>query len=226
MASPQKASGIVAIVPMKPLAQGKTRLSRQLTLPQRAAVGSNLLRRVLRAINGPFPGQPKDSLVEGTWVVGGDPDIMEVARQEGAEWFQEEGSDINETLGLSFQRAFDSGKAALFLPGDLPFLKPSDLYGLLGASGYLKNITLAPARQGGGTNAILVVPGLPEPFYPRLGPNSFSRHLAQAASLGLSVSIFYSSGLGFDLDTFEDFKAYEYMEPGLIRKLTESKISE
>ena len=215
-----RASGTIAIVPMKPLADAKTRLAEELTPSQRTAVGRNLLRRVLRATRGSGTGVPVDSSVESVWVVGGGIEVESIARREGALWFDDKGSDVNETLAMSFQWALDSGKGALFLPGDLPFLKPRDLYSMVAASGHLKNITLAPARRGGGTNGILVVPGLSQPFRPLLGPNSFSRHLAQAAESGSSVAICYSPGLAFDLDTVEDLKAYEYIEPGLLDKLT------
>ena len=216
-----RASETVVIVPMKPLARAKTRLSGELTPPERMALSLNMLRRVLQAIVGAVPGLPEDATVESLWVVGGDSDVSRVAREEGAAWVEEESADINETLWLSFQRAFDSGKAALFLPGDLPFLKPRDIYTMVGASGHLKHLTLAAARHGNGTNCILVPPGLPHQFRPLLGPDSWRRHLAQAASLGLSLVICYSQGLAYDLDTLEDLKAYEYMEPGLLEKLTE-----
>ena len=212
-------SGTIAIVPMKPLALAKTRLSGELTPAQRAAISRNMLRRVLQAVVG--LGLGKDSPVEDVWVVGGDPDIDRIATKEGAKWLEEEGNDINESLWLAFRRAFDSGKAALFMPGDLPFLKPKDVYGMVGASGRLKNVTLSPARRSGGTNGILVPPDLPQPFHPLLGPNSFKRHLAQAVSLGVSAAIYHSPGLAFDLDTAEDLRAYEFMEPGLLDKLTE-----
>jgi len=215
-----RASGTIAIIPMKPLDQAKTRLSREMTPSQRMALSRNMLRRVLQAVNGAIPGLPEDSPVEKVWVVGGDNDVRQIATDERATWYEEEGSDINDTLWLAFQRALDSGKAAFFLPGDLPFLKPKDIYGMVGASRHLRNVTLAPARQGGGTNGILVPPGLAQPFRPLLGTDSFRRHLSQAIALGLSVAIYYSPGLAFDLDTFEDLRAYEYIEPGLLEKLT------
>ena len=214
------AIGIVAIVPMKPLRLAKSRLAAELTKRQRAVLTRNLMRRVLRAIKGSAAVQRAGSLVDSVWVVGGDADICQIAKEEGAAWYEEIGSDINETLGQCFERAFEAGKAAIFMPGDLPFLKPADIDGMVGASGNLKNLILAPARQGKGTNGILVPPELCRQFRPMLGPESFTRHLSQAASLGLPVAIYYSQGLGFDLDTLEDLKAYEYIEPGLFHELT------
>lgn len=208
---------------MKPLAVGKSRLSRDLTDGQRMSLSANLLRRVLRALSEPIPGLLIDSPVERIWVVGGDDSVQKVAEESGAIWYEEAGSDINETVNLSFQRAFDEGKAGLFLPGDLPFIKSRDVYSVVGASRRLKNVTLVPARQGGGTNGILVVPDLSKPFEAMLGPDSFKRHLAQASIKDISVAIYYSPGLGFDLDTHDDLRVYEYMEPGLLKKLTEGE---
>ncbi len=215
-----KATRTVAIVPMKPFTLAKTRLSGDLTPTQRMALSRNMLRRVLKAILGPLPGLPGDSRMESVWVVGGDADVRQVASEEGALWSAEDGLDINDTLGRAFHRAFESGQAALFIPGDLPFLRPRDVYDMISASGRMKNITLAPASQDGGTNGILVPPKLSQPFHLMLGHNSFKRHLSQAASLGLSVAIYYSQGIALDLDTGEDLKAYECIEPGLMERLT------
>ena len=216
-----KATGTVAIVPMKPFALAKTRLSGALTPPQRMALSRNMLRQVLRAILAPHPGLPEDSRVGTVWVVGGDADVRRVAGEEGAVWFEDDGSDLNDTLERAFHRAFESGRAALFIPGDLPFLGPRDVYDIISASGRMKNITLAPASQDGGTNGILVPPRLHQPFHLMLGHDSFRSHLSQVASLGLPVAIYHSRGVALDLDTNEDLKACECIEPGLLERLTE-----
>ena len=204
------ASQVVAIVPMKSLATAKSRLSVKLSARQRRALGLNLLRRVLRAVG--------DSPVDDVWVVGGDDDVAKVAQEEGAAWLEEEGSDLNETLWWAFNRAFQQGKAAFYLPGDLPFLKPEDVRGMVEASGRLRNVVLSPSRCQGGTNGILVARDML--FKPMLGPDSFRRHLAQTVSLKLPVAIYYSVGLGLDLDTLEDLRSCESLEPGLGGRLT------
>ena len=218
------ASGTVAVVPMKPLAQAKTRLSAELDDRQRRAIGANLLRRVLEALIGPAPGLAAGGVLDDVWVVGGDAEVEDISREAGVRWYPDEWSGVNETLEQTFGRVLESGRAAMYIPGDLPFLKARDVQGLVAASGRLKNVTLAPSRQGGGTNGILVVPGLPQPFQPQLGPDSFKRHLAQASASGTSVAIYYSAGTAMDLDTFDDLRAYEYIEPGLLEKLKEGGV--
>jgi 2-phospho-L-lactate guanylyltransferase (CobY/MobA/RfbA family) len=156
---------VLPIIPMKPLAEGKTRLGRQFNQSERADLAAGMLRRVISAIKG--------ASIELFWVIG--------------------------------------------LPGDLPFIKPSDVINLIRSSGRRNNITLAPARRDGGTNGILVPQGVF--FAPELGQRSFAKHLAQAARMEVSVAICYSPGLGFDLDTVDDLETYEKMEPGLLERL-------
>jgi 2-phospho-L-lactate guanylyltransferase len=194
---------------MKPLSEGKTRLARQLTREQRAELIVGMLRRVIAAI--------KSASIDLFWVIGGDERVMQLTRNNGGLWLEELGRNLNDTLTRAFERAYLQGNSALYLPGDLPFVKPSDVTSLLRSSERGSNITLAPARRDGGTNAIVVPHGIP--FVPELGQRSFAKHLAQAASKEISVSIFYSQGLGFDLDTIDDLESYEHMEPGLLRRL-------
>jgi 2-phospho-L-lactate guanylyltransferase len=194
---------------MKPLAEGKTRLARQMTKEQRADLVAGMLGRVISAIRG--------ASIELFWVIGGDERVMRLTRNLEGLWLEELGRDLNDTVTKAFERAFREGNSVLYLPGDLPFIKPSDVHSLLRSSARGHNITLAPARRDGGTNGILVPHGIP--FRPELGNRSFARHLAQAASNEISVAICYSPGLGFDLDTVDDLESYEHMEPGLLKRL-------
>ena len=206
----EETSELVAVIPMKPLSQSKTRLAPHMSEEQRSDLVVGMLRRVLGAIKG--------SSIEMFWVVGGDERIRNVARNFDGTWMEELGRNLNDTLGKAFDELAGRNAAALYLAGDLPFLKPSDLHSLLRSSRRNTNITLAPARRDGGTNAILVPPGIP--FRPELGPRSFSKHLSTAAAMEVSVAICYSPGLGFDLDITDDLETFQHMEPGLIDRLS------
>ena len=206
----EETSELVAVIPMKPLSQSKTRLAPHMSEEQRSDLVVGMLRRVLGAIKG--------SSIEMFWVVGGDERIRNVARNFDGIWMEELGRNLNDTLGKAFDELAGRNAAALYLAGDLPFLKPSDLHSLLRSSRRNTNITLAPARRDGGTNAILVPPGIP--FRPELGPRSFSKHLSTAAAMEVSVAICYSPGLGFDLDITDDLETFQHMEPGLIDLLS------
>jgi 2-phospho-L-lactate guanylyltransferase len=200
---------VIPIIPMKPLAEGKTRLGRQFNQSQRADLAAGMLRRVISAIKG--------ASIELFWVIGGDDRVTHLVRNEDGIWLPEMGRNLNDTLSKAFATAFQEGYSVLYLPGDLPFIKPSDVINLIRSSERRNNITLAPARRDGGTNGILVPHGIF--FQPELGQRSFAKHLAQAARMEVSVAICYSPGLGFDLDTVDDLETYEQMEPGLLERL-------
>ena len=200
---------IAGIIPMKPLSEGKSRLARDLTPEQRAVISAGMLRRVLVALRG--------ASIDPIWVVGGDERVKNMARNQGGMWFEEMGRNLNDTLSKAFDHAFERDKAALYIAGDLPFVKPSDIHSFIQASRGAGNVTLAPARRDGGTNAILVPQGVP--FKPELGRRSFSKHLRQAAKLETSVAIAYSPGLGMDLDVVDDLESYQHIEPGLLERL-------
>ena len=206
---------VVPVIPMKPLAECKTRLQRRMTPDERADITIGMLRRVLLAIRG--------AGLEAYWVVGGDTRIRNIARTLGAQWMEDMGRNLNDTLTRSFENARMRGVSALYLPGDLPFIKPSDIQQLIRSAEHQHNVTLSPARRDGGTNAILVPYDLIPYFRPELGSDSFRKHVATAARMGVSVAFYYSSGMGFDLDDGSDLDEYEIMEPGLLERLTGSK---
>ncbi len=205
----------IPIIPMKPLSEGKTRLAQQLTVDQRAELAAGMLRRVIAAIKG--------ASIEFFWVVGGDDRVRRMTRNLDGIWFEEMGRNLNDTVTKGFEKAYHEGNSALYLPGDLPFIKPSDVISLLRSSERGTNVTLAPSRRDGGTNGIVVPHGIP--FLPELGQRSFAKHLSQAASKEISVSISYSQGLAFDLDTIDDLESYEHMEPGLLKRLVPKWVS-
>jgi 2-phospho-L-lactate guanylyltransferase len=201
---------VIVVVPVKPLAVAKSRLNGVLEPEERTSLALNLLIRVLRAVQGVD--------VHGTWVVGGDSTVEQAAQAAGVTWMTEEVSGLNEVVEHRFQQILDAGKASLYLPADLPFLQPSDLGRFIRSVGDPGQVALAPDRQGMGTNGILLTG--PTHFRPALGPESFRRHMAQADSLGLRVSLYYSPGLARDLDTHEDLDFYEAISPGLTADLT------
>ncbi|MCI0831007.1 MAG: hypothetical protein J4N67_12840, partial [Chloroflexi bacterium] len=98
---------VIAIVPMKPLSQGKSRLAKTLTAEQRADLAMGMLRRVLLAIRA--------ASVETIWVVGGDNRVRNMTRNMGSECLEELGKDLNDTLKKAFELAFEQGKSALYV---------------------------------------------------------------------------------------------------------------
>ncbi len=199
---------VISVVPMKPLSSAKSRLAPYLEDVDRRRLALNMLRRVIKAA-GAASGE--------VWVLGSDPLVEEMAVAEGAKWCWERGSNVNESLRLSFEEVWSNGAAALFLPGDLPALRGEDVLGLAQLARTSQSAALVPARGSGGTNAMLLAGA--SGFQPLLGPDSFRKHLAQAEELGLHPAIYFSPGLSLDLDTWDDVEVCEAMAPGLFKRL-------
>ena len=210
------ASGVTVIVPMKPLAQAKTRLESRLSAPQRRTLTLDLLLHVLKTTTRAKISSVRGPSIDETWVVGGDGEVRAATESEGAGWIDDGGQGLNGALTLGFRRAADSGRAGLFLPADLPLLTVEDVHGMLETSGQLRNLTLSPAGNDGGTNGILLPPQLAQTFTFKMGHGSFKLHLEQAGFLGIPVAIYYSVGLAFDLDTPADLEACESRKPGFV----------
>ncbi|MCI0441172.1 MAG: 2-phospho-L-lactate guanylyltransferase [Chloroflexi bacterium] len=200
---------IAAVIPMKPLHLAKSRLAGRLTPSERASLTLGMLGRVIKAALG--------AEVDEIWVVGGDHMVEEAALELGASWREDRGVDLNDALWQAFRSAFALGVTPVYLPADLPFVSLEDIGELVEASERGRKLTLSPARRDGGTNSIVVPPA--SGFRPDLGPDSFQRHLRQAKSLSLPVSVFESPGLGLDLDTPADLDAYEATYPGFMERL-------
>ena len=204
------AGGIVAIVPMKPLQRAKTRLADALTPSERAAVSLGMLRCVIAAAQA--------SSLSGVWVIGGDAVVKQAAERAGAKWCKDCGGNLNESIAIAMRQAFNCGKAALYLPADLPFVTACDVNALIRASIDGVALAFAPAKRDGGTNAMLIPCG--SPFRPALGKRSFCRHKAQAQRLGITFAVCESDGFGIDLDTPADLAVCAAAEPGFVDNLT------
>ena len=188
-------SAVTAVVPMKPLAESKTRLASALPPARREALSLAMLRSVLRAL--------RRSRMARIIVVGGDCRVRAEAREHGAVWRPDEFSDLNAALADAFRNLRADGLPAAYIPADLPLLSGEDVDALLEASRDGGALTLCPALDGG-TNAIVVPPSAA--FDPLLGIGSFRRHMRRARRLGLKARVARIPGFERDLDTVEDLR--------------------
>ncbi|MFH1523778.1 MAG: 2-phospho-L-lactate guanylyltransferase [Chloroflexota bacterium] len=190
---------IWAIVPVKPLRRGKSRLAGMLSEEQRTRLNRYLLEHTLTTLN-------EISEIEHTLVVSRDPSALALTRSMGGRTVLEDGAP---QFNTAIQRATivakaQGARAVLILPADLPLVKPSDLKGLLKRGNRPPVIVIAPDRRSDGTNALLVNPaGLIEYGY---GPDSFQRHSQRAADAGARLEVVNSRRLALDLDLPEDLE--------------------
>lgn len=186
------------IVPMKPLAEAKTRLWDDLPPLERQAVVLLMLECVAAAA---VSATARGACV----VVGGDEVVREVAEASGARWTPDDTDGLNAALWAGMQAAYaDGAEAALFLPGDLPLITGDDVRALVDASdGYAATVCVR-ATSDGGTNALLQ-PACTA-FEPLLGERSFEKHCEAATAAGAPLVTPDLPRVAFDLDTWADYE--------------------
>ena len=186
-----------AIVPVKPLRRGKTRLAKVLSEDQRAALNKRLLTHTLDTIT-----QLPD--LEQVLVVSRDPEALAIARYHGARTVLEDGTPH---LNIAITRAtavamMYSVNGVLILPADLPQMKPEDVTVMVNAGKFSETVVIAPDHRKQGTNALLLRP--PDLIKFSFGENSFFRHVSQANAKGARVEVVELPSLARDVDYPED----------------------
>ncbi len=189
-----------AIVPLKPLRRGKSRLAEVLDREQRWDLNRRLLCHTVAVLK-------ESSRVGVVMVVSRDHEALALARSLGARTLLENKPDgLNRAvLAATLIAQRSRASAALILPADLPFLNQAALETFLdGAKGDAPRLAIAPDRHGRGTNALYLAP----PTLPRFcfGEDSFRAHCELAAQLGRQCVVIEVPQLAFDLDDEEDWK--------------------
>lgn len=194
-----------AIVPVKPLRRGKSRLAGTLSEDERTELNRSLLQNTLKTF-----ADLKE--VEEVLVISRDPQALAIARQHGARTVRENGQpELNTALKRATVIAqVYATRGVLVLPADLPLVTREDVLTLIERAGEPPAVVIAPDRHGTGTNALLISPaGLIEYDF---GDNSFQRHCQRAREAGARLEIVNLPTLGLDLDLPEDLELVRRFE--------------
>jgi 2-phospho-L-lactate/phosphoenolpyruvate guanylyltransferase len=188
-----------AIVPVKPLRWGKSRLAGVLTQDERTDLNIQLLAHTvdtLTSIEG----------IEQVLVVSRDPAALALARSHGARTVQEKGSpQLNKALARAtiFVKNFAT-RGVLIVPADLPLITPEDIRAMMDLASDPPVVVVAPDRHRLGTNALLVCPvGL---IAYDFGPSSFEKHCERAIKAGARLEVCELPSLALDMDIPEDLE--------------------
>jgi 2-phospho-L-lactate guanylyltransferase len=200
-----------AIVPVKPLRRGKSRLAGVLSESERTDLNRRLLDHTLETLTA----VPE---IEHVLVVSRDPAALALARDHGAWTVQENGAPH---LNVALERATIVAKnyatrGALIVPADLPLITPEDIRVIIERGKKPPVVVVAPDRRRYGTNALLVSPvGF---IQYNFGPNSFQRHCDRAVQAGARLEIVELPSLGLDMDLPEDLDMVSEELGGYLRK--------
>jgi 2-phospho-L-lactate guanylyltransferase len=194
-----------AIVPVKPLRRGKSRLAGTLTEDERTELNQHLLERTIKVLSAL---KELDQIL----VVSRDPHALTIARNQGAKTVQEDGQPhLNTALKRATVMAqVHSTRGVLVLPADLPLLTPDDVRALIDRAVKPPVVVIAPDRHGKGTNALLMVPAGQIEY--DFGEGSFQRHCERAKQSGARLEIVELHALGLDLDLPEDLEMIRKLE--------------
>ena len=208
-------SQLHAVVPLRSLEGGKTRLGAALDAEEREDLIVGMLRHVLGTLLA--WGGAVDILV-----VSQDRALLSIASAAGARTLRQDAGDLNDAIRLGRDDVMAGGATALLvLPGDLPLLEREALDRLreaadaaLAAGGGAPLVAIVPADARSGTNALVLSP--PDVIEPAFGPESLRAHLEAARAANASVLLVEDPVVGFDLDTPADV---ERLQPARLAEL-------
>jgi 2-phospho-L-lactate guanylyltransferase len=198
-------SGVWAAVPVKEFACAKQRLAPMLTPRQRQALAAAMLEDVLAAL--------AQASLGGIMIATVDPLASELARHYGAEVVTEGARDGHTGAVAAMARilAAQGREAMLTVPGDIPRVTGAEIAELIAARRPAPSLTIVPARDRRGSNAVLCSP--PDVMSLRFGDDSFLPHLAAARARGIEPRILELPGIGLDIDQPEDLSALLRAQP-------------
>lgn len=175
-----------AIIPVKGTDLGKQRLAGVLDGPDRKNLVAAMLGHVVTVVQA-AKGIDQVALL-GTSRHG---------LPESLDLLPDPGTGLNLALSSAVATAVQAGAARVVIVfADLPQLT-SDEVALLAAA---PDIAAAPDRHGTGTNALSLPLPAASGFTLAFGPDSFARHQAEAARIGLPLTAIRSPGLQRDID--------------------------
>lgn len=188
-----------AIVPIKPLRRGKSRLSSILSEEERAQLNHQLFLNTINVLR-------EVKSISDILVVSRDSDVLTEAREMDVRTVTENGTpELNNALRRAslFSKTF-STEGVLIVPADLPLLTPQDVESFLKQRTEPPMIVISPDLRRKGTNMLLIDPADLITF--SYGQDSFEKHRDLAKSKGAKVITYENERIALDLDVPEDYE--------------------
>jgi 2-phospho-L-lactate/phosphoenolpyruvate guanylyltransferase len=195
-AGPTRSTAVV--IPVKG-ASPKGRLSPLLSATQRRQLQVAMLEDTLQTLI-------RARMIGHSFVVSSDRQILEFVQRFGAMSIPEpQDAGVNAAVQRGL-RATASYSRQLIIPADLPLLAEEDLRAgpMLAREG--AQVVISPSETFDGTNMLLLTNGVELPLH--YDDDSFRTHFAIASALRLRVAVYYSRGVGFDVDRPTDLHRF------------------
>jgi FO synthase len=190
---------IWAVVPVKPFAQAKRRLSPVLGESERAQLARAMFEDVLDALSGA-------RRLAGIIVVTRDGEAAALARTRGSIVLEDAVEGINAALGIAVAHLSAEPRAAmLVVPSDLPQLTPDRIDEIVRDLPDGRAVAVMSSDDGG-TNLLACRPA--NATAPCFGPDSFNAHRRAAEQAGITPTVIPALALGRDIDSPVDLAAF------------------
>ena len=196
---------IGAVLPVKDTGDAKQRMADFLTASERQRLALVMAEDVLETL-AQVPG------LSDIVVVTRDEQAAALAAHHGARVLTEPSND-GQSAAVERATAVLSREGAermLQVPGDVPGASVAEIDAVLAAHGRAGGegpaVTLVPSHDRRGTNCVLCTPPGVLPF--AFGHDSFGPHCEAAQAQGIAPRILPLPGLGLDIDTPDDLRAF------------------
>jgi FO synthase len=185
---------VAAVVPVRTLGEGKSRLAGILSPRRRAQLVEEMLSRVLTALR-------TAASIDEVWVVTPEDGLP---LPGGVRVLHDHGLGLNPAVQLAAQQLAGRCEAMLVVAADAPQVTPAEIDRLIER---LREVAVGvvPDRHGAGTNALWL--RLPTRLMPQYGDDSAATHLDAARRLGLTAARIEVPGLSHDVDVPGDLDA-------------------
>ena len=188
-----------AAVPVKEFTGAKQRLAPLLSPRQREALAAAMLEDVLAAL----AAAPLDGIMVNTL----DPVATELARRYCARVVTDDARSGHTGAVTAMARILTAeGHDMLTVPGDIPRVTAAEIAIVVEAREPAPSLTIVPARDEMGSNAMLCSPPMVMPF--RFGDNSYFPHLDAARRQGIEPTVIRQPGIAMDIDHPVDLAAF------------------
>jgi 2-phospho-L-lactate guanylyltransferase len=209
----------LAIIPVRSLSAGKTRLAPAVSLEMRRELTKRMLAITLTACRD-------STVIDQILVVSPDTEALAFAHALDHEIIAVPQDRKRPGLLAALDQArhvsvVNQFETMVILFADLPLLNGADVAALIGAPG---PVVIAPDQNRIGTNALLLRRGELDPgdFRFQFGEASFPAHVGEARRLGIEPSIVESPGLAFDLDTPNDLSNLVSLNTDFMRRIRDT----
>lgn len=193
-----------AVIPVKGLAESKTRLSAYLHGDRRKILVEALLDDVLSSI--------VRSKAYGTIIViSPDENVGSRIRPREVSFLKQTAIGLNRAVEQANRLAtLGHARSLTTVLADIPLVEPGDFTELVRLGSPGRRIAMAPSTKGG-TNVLLTSP--PGVISPSYGRWSYSKHLRRAQAAGLNAYSISNGRLSFDIDTISDLRELRRLDP-------------